>query len=493
MDYIYKTVPYAHQERVFLASRDKANFALLMEMGTGKTKVTIDTAAWLYNKGAINAVLVVAPNGVHRNWVLNEIPAHLPDYIESRIAYWNAGARKEEKKQYKRLWDTSFQGLRILTMNVEAFSTKRGTVEAEKFLTVFNSMFVVDESSKIKTPGATRTKTLLRLSTRAKYKRILNGTLITQSPLDAYTQFYFLEPQILGFTSYYAFKNYFAIWERKQNFKTGHKYQIITGFRNLDELKTRIKRHSYRVLKAECLDLPAKIYVKYYVDLTGEQTKLYKEISNQLKVLFQTEKIMDGVINAKLAITKLIRLQQIVGGYITVDNEVTGASEFVEIVRPENNPKVKMLVDIAEECSGKIIIWARFVKEIEAIRNILKKEFGEQAVVAYYGAVSADEKAGNVAAFQNNNEVRFFIGQQHSAGYGLTLTAANTVVYFSNDFSLEARLQSEDRAHRIGQQNHVTYIDLEAGNTIDTKIISALRSKKNLADIITGDNVLDWI
>lgn len=492
MDYIYKTRPYEHQEKVFLASRDKNNYALLMEMGCGKTKVTLDTAAWLYNKGAINALLVVAPNGVHRNWVLNEIPAHFPDYIPYRMAYWNATPKKDEKAKLTALWDPEFEGLRIFSMNIEAFSTKRGTKEAEKFLRLFNAFFVVDESSKIKTPGAARTRTLLRLSKLSQYKRVLNGTLITQSPLDAFTQFNFLDPEILGYHSYYAFRNHFALCEKKINHKTNHTYQVILGYRNLEELQEKIQAYSYRVLKADCLDLPPKVFERIYVELTPEQKRLYKEVSAKLKVEFMLEKTGSGTINAKLAITKLLRLQQIVGGYVGVENDSGFAVPF-EIITPERNPKLKVLMDIAEETDGKIIIWSRFVKEIEAIVQALKIEYGENSTVAYYGAIDSDRKASNVHAFQNIDRVRFFIGQQHSAGFGLTLTAANTVVYFSNDFSLEARLQSEDRAHRIGQKQSVTYIDIEAENTIDSKIIKALRTKKDLAALITGDSISDWL
>lgn len=518
MDYQFKTEPYDHQRKVFGLSRDLPVYAILAEQGTGKSKIVIDTAAWLFGKGDIRALFVIAPNGVHTNWVVNEIPTHLPDHIPYRMAQWVAAPKKVEKEALEALWDADDTlSLRILSMNIEALSTPRGTAYARKFLNAFPSMMVIDEASKIKTPGAKRTRSTIALGKHAPYRRILTGTLITQSPLDAYAPFKFLDPDILGHSSFVTFKSHFAEWEQHMNYKTGKTYKTVTGYRNLDELQQKIQSHSFRILKADCLDLPEKVYERRYVELTPTQKRLYKAMSEQLRAEFE-----GGEIKASIALTKLLRLQQIVGGFAPVEDPYTpGQAEWIERdlvdakihAIDDKNPRIEVMLDAIEESLGKVIIWARFRAELEAIEKKLTEVYGEGSVAAYHGGVKKGDREDGVARFQGRRAIidpkthmrvgweevppekqaRFFVGQQHSAGYGLTLTAANTVIYYSNDFSLEARLQSEDRAHRIGQTSHVTYIDLEARNTIDSRIIAALRTKKNIADMVTGDELKKWL
>lgn len=504
-DYIHKTVPYEHQEEAFLISRDLENFALLMEQGTGKTKVALDTAAWLYAKGDIDAVVVIAPNGVHRNWVVNEIPIHLPDYIPRVAAFHRSSATVKEKKLIEQLWDPKFHGLRIYAVNVEAFSRKESAVKKEvrKFLNAFRCLMIVDESSKIKTVGATRTRSITALGKHAAFRRILNGTLISQSPMDAFAQFGFLSRDLLGFTTIAEFRAQFAVTEpRVARVKTPGggerkvKYDEIIGYKNLADLKQLIIPHSFRVRKKDCLDLPEKVYVRRIVELSTEQKRLYAQMleesvaqlrlddpgSNpprnlpavqQLLWFLNTENTV--TVTAANAAVKLMRLQQILGGFLPDKN---GAP----IPIGATNPRIDAVVDVVNETQDKIIIWSRFRAEIEAIHKTLDKEFGEGSAVMYYGGVKQKQRDIWVDEFQNNPAgPRFFVAQQQSAGFGLTLTAANTVIYFSNDFSLESRLQSEDRAHRIGQEKKVTYIDLEAADTVDGYIVESLRNKLDIA------------
>ena len=501
-NHVYKTRPYAHQIAAFDMSKDAAAFALLMEMGTGKSKVIIDNAAYLYGKGAINALLLVCPNGVHRNWIINELPAHLPDHIACVSAYWAATPKKAERQQLDALFDVEHSDkLKVFAMNVEAFSSPKGPAIAERFLRAYKTMMVVDESGDIANISAKRTKSIIKVGKYAVYRRILNGTPITQGPLDAFAQFYFLDKCILNHNSYYAFRNHYAVWERKSNYKTGRAYQELKSYQNLDELRAKIQAYSYRALKEDCLDLPDKVYEKRYVELSPEQRKLYKEAASKIRVFFENESLV-GTITSTIALTKLLRLQQITGGYVTVEeagniaplpDAPENVTRVAEIVPPEKNPRIQEVLHIARECTGKIIIWARFIREIEALVKVLRSTFGARSAVAYYGAVKNEERVMNIESFQHDPEVRFFIGQQRSAGMGVTLTAATTVVYYSNDFSLRMRLQSEDRAHRIGQSSKVLYIDIEAVSTIDKKIVNTLREKKNLADAITDGRIIDWI
>jgi len=485
-DYDYKTEPFDHQRTVFHRSRDLNDFALLMGMGTGKTKVGIDTAAWLWARDKIMAVVVIAPNGVHRNWILREIPAHLPEWTNYRAAIWASTMKAAERKAIDALWKEG-RGLRFISMNVEAFqSGMQG--KAAKFLAdvlnTFPTLLIIDESTVIKTPGVKRTKTLIQLGKRAKYRRIMTGTPITNGPLDAYAQFAFLNRDILGFDNFYSYKHHFAEWRKETNHRQGQDYEALVAYRNLDELTEKIQAHSYRITKNECLDLPEKVYERRLVELTAEQRKLYNDIRRRNLYELGHEEI-----TVQNVLTKLLRQQQVLGGFIPQVEH--GPAKPL----PGANPRLDALLGIVSEANpdGKIIIWARFRAELAAIHERLRKEYGPKSVVSYHGGVDRHDRETNVDRFQNDPHCQFFVGQQHSGGYGLTLTAATTVIYYSNDFSLEARLQSEDRAHRIGQKNNVTYVDIEAEQTIDTKIITALRSKKNIADEITKDNAGEWL
>jgi SNF2 family DNA or RNA helicase len=491
-DFDFKTEPYAHQREVFHLARDRDNFAFLMGMGTGKTKVTIDNAAWLWAQGEIAALVVIAPNGVHRNWILREVPAHMPEWTDYRPAIWASTLKAAERKALDWLWKEG-RGLRVISMNIEAFGQGMKGKAAKylaQILNTFPTMIAIDESSKIKTPGVKRTKTLITLGKRAAYRRILTGTPITNGPLDAYAQFAFLDRGILGFDNFYSFKHHYAEWVRKRGMhvdpRTGQRkeYEELVTYRNLDELVSNIQAHSFRITKDQCLDLPEKVFERRPVDLTAEQKKLYNDIRK--RALYDLGK---GEITVQNVLTKLLRLQQVLGGFIPADEGMPAQPI------PGANPRIESLLGAIEESAGdgKIIIWARFRAELEAITARLKKDFGPKSVVAYHGGVDKHDREIAIDRFQNDSACQFFVGQQHSGGYGLTLTAATTVIYYSNDFSLEARLQSEDRAHRIGQKHNVTYIDIEAEGTVDTKIINALRSKKNIADEITKDNPGEWL
>lgn len=505
-DYLYKTKPFKHQHDVFLESRNKEYYALLMEQGTGKTKVTVDTAAYLYAIGEIDALLVVAPNGVQRNWIINELPAHCPDYTNYKATWYSSSPTKKEEKELCEVLD--HQGMKIIAINIEAMATAKGVAFVKKFLLSFRSMLTVDESSTIKNPKAQRTKNLLKLSVHAKYRRILTGTPITQGPLDLFTQFTFLDSHILHTSSYYAFRNRYAIMKEMRT--AGRSFMNVVGYTNLDELTKLIEPHSYRVTKSECLDLPEKLYTKRYVMLSTTQRNLYNALKKDI-----VAELHGMVMSAPLALTKLLRLQQIVGGFFVPDvGQTSFCEKFVEnakigdaifpepkaIVQPidEVNPRIESLIELLEETNGKVIIWARFRAEIQAmvqrIKETFRNTYGHDCVVEYHGGIGNDDRTNNVQRFQNEDNCKFFVGHVQAGGKGLTLHAASTVVYYSNDFSLENRLQSEDRAHRIGLKHNVTYIDMIAPNTLDEHVVKTLRSKKDIADMITGDaDIGSWI
>ena len=476
-NYRFKTKPYEHQLIALEKSWDKEEYAYFMEMGTGKSKVLIDNIAILYDKGKINGVLIIAPKGVYKNWYSSEIPTHLASHIQYKSVLWTASISKTKQEELNSLFKSDFN-LHVLVMNVEAFSTKKGLQFALKFLNSHKTLMAVDESTTIKTPSAKRTKSILALSKSAVYRRILTGSPITKSPLDLYTQCGFLNEDLLGFSSYYAFRSRYAHMIER-NFG-GRRVQIVKSYQRLDELSKLIEPFSYRVLKEDCLDLPEKIFIRREIELTEEQLKLYSTMK-QMALATLNGKLL----TAPNVLTQLMRLHQITCGHFKSDDG--------KIQELKNN-RLEELMSILEETEGKAIIWANYIYDIERISAAIKKEYGDDSVVQYYGAIHTDERQKNIERFQDpQSPFRFFIGNPQTGGYGITLTAANTVIYYSNGYDLEKRLQSEDRAHRIGQKKSVTYIDLIAEKTIDEKIVKALRKKIDIASQIMGEELKEWI
>ena len=476
MNYKFKTKPYAHQLTALEKSWNRETYAYFMEMGTGKTKVLIDNAAMLYDKGKINGILIVAPKGVVGTWYNQELPAHLPQHIENVSVLWQSHITKKQKESLNRLFETGTD-LHILVMNVEALSTTKGVEFASRFLNSHNTLMAIDESTTIKNPKAKRTKNIVTLSMSAKYRRILTGSPVTKNPLDLFSQCYFLDPFHLGHESYYSFRMRYAIMKTANI--SGRQIQLVHGFKNLGELSDKLKPFSYRVLKEDCLDLPDKIYMKRQIKLTSEQLRLYDQMRKEALATLNGKKVT--TVNA---LTQLMRLHQITCGHFTADDGTTQ--------RIPNN-RIGELMDVLDEIEGKAIIWAHYQWDIKDIIKEIVKVHGPGSVVDYYGLTPQDERDPNRERFQSDPKCRFLVGTPSTGGYGLTLTAANTVIYYSNGYDLEKRLQSEDRAHRIGQKKSVTYVDINAEETVDEKIVKSLRKKINIASEVLGEELKSWI
>ena len=477
MMYKFKTEPYAHQLSALEKSWDKKVYAYFMEMGTGKSKVLVDNMAMLYDKGKINGALIIAPKGVYRNWYSQEIPNHLASHIDHKTVLWTALTSKTKDKEYQQLFKVDLD-LHILIMNVEAFSTKKGLEFATRFLNCHNSLVAVDESTTIKTPTAKRTKAILALGKLAKYRRILTGSPVTKSPLDLYTQCGFLDEELLGFGSYYSFRNRYAVM-RNANFG-GRRVQLIAGYQRLDELSKILKPFSDRVLKEDCLDLPEKTYIEREVELTDEQLQTYSTMKAAALASLKGKRA-----TAPHVLTQLMRLHQITCGHLKNDDDT--------ITELKSN-RVSSLLDLLEEVEGKVIIWANYVYDIKHIVAAIAKKYGEDSIVQYYGAIPSEMRQKYIETFQDSeSKARFFVGNPQTGGYGITLTAANTVIYYSNGYDLEKRLQSEDRAHRIGQKKAVTYVDLITPKTVDENIRKSFRKKINIATEIMGEELREWI
>ena len=476
MKYKFKMKPYAHQMTALEKSWNRETYAYFMEMGTGKTKVLIDNLAMLYDKGKVDGALIVAPKGVIGTWYNQELPTHLPDHIENVTVLWQPNITKKQQENLDSLFEPE-ESLHILIMNVEALSTTKGRDFAAKFLSSHNTLMAIDESTTIKNPGAKRTKNIIKLAEGAKYRRIMTGSPVTKNPLDLYSQCEFLSPWLLDFTSYYAFRNRYA--EMKTLHLHGRSVQVVDKFKNLGELSDQLKGFSYRVLKEDCLDLPEKIYLKRNIKLSPDQVKLYLQMKETALANLNGKQVT--TVNA---LTQLMRLHQITCGHFTADDGST---------QPIVNNRIDELMNVLEETEGKAIIWAHYQYDITEIIKVITKEYGPGSVVDYYGLTPQDERQPNIKKFQDDPGCRFMVGTPSTGGYGITLTAANTVIYYSNGYDLEKRLQSEDRAHRIGQQKSVTYVDLICNETVDEKIVEALRKKINIASEVLGEELRSWI
>ena len=476
MKFKYKTQPYEHQRIALERSYDKINYAYFMEMGCGKSKVLIDNMAWLYENKKIDTAIVVAPKGVYRNWQTSEIPAHLHDDIEREVYVWNPNPNKTQKEHL--VSGIKERGkLRILLVNVEGFATTKLKAFVEKFVRDSTFLLAVDESTTIKNPKAKRTKALVALGKAASYRRILTGSPVTKSPMDLYAQCGFMDKALLGFESFYSFQGRYAITRTQR--MGGHSFQQIVGYRNLDELSAKLEKFSYRVTKDEALDLPDKIYTVRHVSLTDDQIKHYMSLKNAAIALLD-----DGdLVSAPAVMTQLLRLQQVLCGHLMTDD-----GDLVEF----KTRRIDALLETIEEMSGGVIIWSRFRYDIRNIEAALKKAYGEDSTVNYYGDTSDSDRELAIKRFQDR-DARFFVGNPQTAGKGLTLNAASNVIYYANDFNLESRVQSEDRCHRIGQKNTVTYVDFVSKGTVDEHIVKTLRAKIDLSAKTLGEEARQWL
>ncbi|MGW8178858.1 MAG: SNF2-related protein [bacterium] len=482
MEFEIRTKPFSHQAEVFEATKDTPRYALFWEMGCGKTKTILDTANWLYCKGEIDALVVLAPNGVHRNWITDELPVHFPEKLfkESRELFWQTSKSNTKWFQRDQKHILEHRGLIIVTIPYTSVITVKCKKFLYKLLETRKCLYVADEAVHFKNPNAKRTKTILASAKYAQWRRVLTGTPIANGPFDAYAIMKFLD---LGFwkqhllDSFSVYKHHFGVFRTDYNKAQEREYEYCVAYRRLDELGQILATASDRRLKEEVLDLPPKLFTKRYFELATEQRKLYEELKEEFLTVLH-----DEILTAPLAITRLLRLQQIVSGYIPAD----GGDPIYTIVDP--NPRMILFKDIVEEIPHQAIVWAKFTRDIDAITSFL----GPERCVRYDGRVSDDERAENKALFQAGKR-QYFVANQAVGSEGLTLVQAKTVVYYNNSYKLTDRLQSEDRPHRIGQDKPVNYIDIVAQDTVDVSIVDALRKKRNIADMILGDEFRSWL
>ena len=485
--YRFKTKPYKHQINALNHSWALDAHAYFMEMGTGKTKTAIDLHSARFMTAAMDAWVVFCPNALRDNWAdeikihspLSDIPVFvLADLTDSKVRNMTKAAEKAERFIVVVGMESMQQTLR----GGSAWKALMGMIGDRKYAVT------IDESHNVKNPDANRSRNVEAFAEYAVSRGIMTGTPIAQGILDLYMPFQILDPNIIGIGDYYSFRNRYAEFG-------GYENREIIGYRNVEELMSAIKPYVFQCTKEEALDLPEKIYMRRAVQMSKEQERIYKELHKESEAMIQDMKRSGKSVEviAESVITKYGMLQQITGGFLNYKEEV-GDEDTMEVVRrttwlvePANNPKIRELINIAEENPDKkIIVWAKYRSEIAMIVEALKDKYGD-VVSEYHGGISNkpgnDQRKTNLIEFKSGKN-RFFVANQQTGGTGLTINESNLVVYYSNSLKLVDRMQSEDRNHRIGQDKGVVYIDLVCTGTKDEDVLTAIRDKKDVADYV---------
>lgn len=485
----FKTKGFQHQIDCLKKFSDYKGYALLCEMGSGKSWIIINNFAYLALKREVDNLLIFAPNGVQFSWVDNEFKTHMSDQIKYKaFAYNGSLSNKKQLELLKFIADPLIKH-KILCVNWQALSNAKGVNIIQKFCENSSKlMLVLDESHNIKDPTTKRFKALEDLQAHAKYKRIMSGTPITNSPFDAFTQFNFLDENILNCKSFISFKHRYGVFLPKNSplvqsiINRGRAKNVLIPvvkngvplYKDLDKLQALIRPYSFRVLKKDCLDLPNKMYKNEYIELTPTQQKFYKHLKSDGLALLKDDTV--AITNKIVILTKLCQV---------ASNNFLKEDGSNEIIDAKHNPKLERTIEIIKECvenKQSVVLWGHFKSELEDLRSALEKE--NITYVRFYGGVSNDERIQAVSDFQSG-KASVFLSNVQSGSTGLTLTKANTMIYYSNTFSVSDRVQSEDRIHRIGQKSNVLYINMIAKDTIDEHIIQVLENKiKTASDIM---------
>ena len=463
-DHVFKNPPMEKQWDALHKAWTEPACALFMEMGTGKSFIGINIGAARFLAGNIQAIVVLCPTSVKPVWEI-EFEKHYPGEYDMFVL--ESGQVRKAELFMQALYDDK---PKVLIVGVEALSQGGAAKYLARFVLNHNCMIICDESSRIKNPTASRTKKAIAASMDCEYKLIMTGTPITQGMHDLYSQYRFLDWRIIGQKSYYTFKNRYCIMG-------GYGGHEILGYVNQDELLDAVSETTVLIKKEEMMDLPPKVYESIIVQPNPAQAKALEELGDPY--LMATE--IDGkILEVETILERMTRYQQIVGGHFPF--EEFGESDIMPF--PGTNPKMKALMELIEELPNdkKVIIWARFIPEILLIMEAL----GDEAV-AFYGATPQSERKKILQDFQTPGGPRFFVSNPSMGGIGITLTEATYTIYYSNTFSLEDRLQSEDRNHRKGQEHKVTYIDITMNHKIDKAMIFALKRKKSIADYVTEE------
>lgn len=528
-----KTEQLPHQAEIYLAERDSLGYALFHEMGLGKTKLMIDVFCHLFLAGKIDGVLVLAPNAVYSNWLTEEMPRHCAaPYVK---LLFSSGSKGDKARMRRALFlsPEEWRGrLRVMCMAYDGLRTDHGFKLAHDFSILYRLMIIADESTALKNPSTVTAKKAKKIRANCHYAWIATGTPTADKPFDIHSQIEFVFPdfwQRHGMRSISAFRAQFGVYEQR---RAGMRiWSECVGYRDVDKLHDLVKSVSSRLLKEDStVKLPPKMYKTISFELGAAQRRVYDQLREEFLAELDGG---DGFVEASLAIVRLTRLQQIASGFVTaetptkvaislesqpeddelgtaldafdvdqhvVDDAITTwataeikpritEKQITDLVSATDNPRLAVLLQIVEECTHKMIVWCRFRRDVDIVCDAL----GEQCV-RYDGSTKLSSRVEALRRFKDPaDSARIFVANIHTISQGVTLTIAKTMVYYTNSFSPEKRLQSEDRGHRIGQDSPLLIIDLVARDTVDEKLIEGLRRKYAMSARVMGDRYREWI
>lgn len=495
----FKTKPFGHQLEAYNLMENKRNYALFCEMGTGKSKMLIDDAARLFKQKHIDLMFVLCPNGLQQNWILREIPIHLA-LDNYQIGFSRSGMGKKETTTWEALVSLKGEDLfKVLAVNIDQLVNFQMYTYYKSIIRDHETLLIVDESQRIKKPGMStkRSHRTVLLGEHAIAKRIASGSPMPNGPQDLYNQFKFLNPGILGYRTFADFKvSHMEFAQIDVSNRPGIEKMVpkIMGYRRIKKLKEKMKPYTYAVRLRDCVDMPPLIFEDYFVTLTPQQERMYKSlqkeaiasIENPPSNLTNEELILwafeNPLVISKNALSKCIRLVQVLGGFVPDDDGV---------MHELDNNKIKVMNEIIEdEPHKKFMILAQYKPEIKAIVESLNKNFGKESVVEYHGGVKMTDRTIAVDRLQEDPKTRFFVAQWQSA-IGITLTAATRALCYSFPYhNWEHFIQAIYRIFRIGQHHKVVVTQLVSENKADRGIIKNITEKgKAEANVIWDEDI----
>lgn len=474
---------YKHQQDEWDRHRDDDARALLWQMRTGKTKSTLDLACYRHKKGDITGVLVIAPNGVHCNWVRRQLPQHMWETVPYIAHAWQASEahKPEHAASLERVLSCRGEALAVLAVNSESIIHDKPAKIIARFLRRHQGkcMLVVDESHDFRSPGSKRTKRARSLKRYCKVRRILTGTAVSNSPLAAYSQFELLDDHALGFENFADFEGHFAYYVQERT-KGGRSYERLDHYRNLDDLQGRMARWASVVLREDVDDMPDLVMDERTVVLPEAQMKTYRTLLKEMILELED----GGEVEAIDGGARLVKLQQMLGGFVVdVDGQVR------ELVSDDENPRLQAMLDEVRSSDGKAIVWCKYREDIRRVVRALAAE-GIRCV-EYHGAVHSQAKRQQaIDDFNNDPSVRVFVGQPKAGGQGLDLSAADLILWYSHTFDLIERDQANERATQIGGKT-VTIKDFVTPGTVDEYILANLGEKRSVSESLAGRGLRD--
>lgn len=469
MQFRFKTKPYRHQAREFDEHKNDEARALLWQMRTGKTKVMIDTTAYQFCQGAVTGVLILAPNGVHTNWIKRELPTHCSVPYHAHVYQSTSVKTQWHKIGMNAVCRRAPMRLAILAMNSETIRTDNAKAAIKQFLSAHKGrvFLVVDESHDFRTPGSRRTRVGKSIAKHCRFRRILTGTPVSNTPLAAWSQYELLQPGALGCKTFGEFKARYAVYVQART-KGGRHFEQLQSYQNLEELKTKMSEWSSVVLRKDCDDMPDLNEVPNIFEMTKEQQRLYDRLTKDYML---EEAAFDGG-------ARLTKLQQITRGWYKNEYD-----EVIEIVPDSRNPALMTLRRDLENHEGKVIIWCQFKEDIRRVAALVE-DMGLTAV-EYHGSVKRKDRESAIDNFMRFPKIKVFIGQPQAGGVGLNLSIANMIIWYSHTHNLITREQASERATKVGGMA-IDVVDYECANSVDSFILTSHRTKRNVSDDVAG-------